>query len=76
MEASAVVQIILPIVFIVVGVALVCLLVELVRTVKTARKTVEEIHAQVSPTLEQVQKITADIQRLSRRSILWSSGFR
>ena len=45
MEASAVVQIILPIVFIVVGVALVWLLVELVRTVKTARKTVEEIHA-------------------------------
>lgn len=62
MEVSAVLNILLPAVFIVVGVALIWFLVELVRTLKTTRKTVEDLHAQVTPTLEQVQKITEDIQ--------------
>lgn len=62
MEASAVVQIILLIVFIIVGLALIWFLVELVRTVKTARKAVEDIQAQVTPTLEHVEKITEDIK--------------
>jgi uncharacterized protein YoxC len=61
MDASSVLDIALPVVFAVVGLALVWLLVELVKTVKVARKTVEDMKAQLTPTLQNVDKIVADI---------------
>lgn len=61
MDASSVLDIALPIVFIVVGLALIWLLVELVKTVKVARTTAEDMQAQLTPTLQNVDKIVADI---------------
>ena len=61
MDASSVLDIALPAVFAVVGLALIWLLVELVKTVKVTRTTVEDMKAQFTPTLQNVDKIVADI---------------
>lgn len=52
----------LPIVYALVGVALVWFIVELVMTVRTARKTVKSVKQQIDPTLESVGKITASLE--------------
>ena len=57
MDAASIVNIALPAVFVVVGIALVWLLVELVRTLKAARDTL----TQLQPTLNHVEKITKEL---------------
>ena len=52
----------LPIVYALVGVALVWFIIELVMTVRTARKTVKSVKKQIDPTLENVGKITASLE--------------
>ena len=52
----------LPIVYALVGVALVWFVIELVLTVRTARKTVKSVKKQIDPTLESVGKITASLE--------------
>ena len=55
-------SIILTIVYIVVGVALVWLVVELALTMRKMRTTVTEMKAQLDPTLENVDKMVAELQ--------------
>lgn len=57
-----VLNIILPIVYIVVGCALVWFLVELALTVHKTKKIVVDVKKQIDPTLANVEKITTDIQ--------------
>ncbi len=54
--------IILPIVYIIVGVGLVWFVIELALTIRKARKTVAAIQEEIEPSLASIQKITADIQ--------------
>lgn len=62
MDATSVLNIVLPIVFIIVGIVLIWLLVELAKTVKTTRQAVDDLQTKVVPTLEHVDKITNDLQ--------------
>ncbi len=62
MDVNEILNIALPIVFLIVGVVLVWFLVELVLTLKTARKTVDSIQEQLTPTLEHVEKITKELE--------------
>lgn len=55
-------NIILPIVYIVVGCALVWFLVELALTVRKTKNVVTDIKKQIDPTLANVEQITTDIQ--------------
>ncbi|WP_251231540.1 DUF948 domain-containing protein [Adlercreutzia aquisgranensis] len=55
-------EILLPIVYIVVGVALVWFVIELVMTVRKTRSTVDSLQKQLEPTLDSVQKITASLE--------------
>ncbi len=57
-----VLNIILPVVYVLVGCVLVWFVVELVLTVRVARKTVGEVQEQLEPTLVHVEKITADLE--------------
>ena len=58
MDIAGIVNIILPIVFCLVGVALIVFLIELVKVLKTTRNTVENL----GPTLKNVEDITTNIQ--------------
>lgn len=58
MDINSVLNIILPIVFILVGIALIVFLVELIKTLKTARGTIDNLE----PTLKNVEDITTNIQ--------------
>lgn len=62
MDATSIVNLVLPIVFVLVGVVLIWFLVELVRTVRSARRFVVDVQKQITPTLDHVQKITDDLQ--------------
>jgi uncharacterized protein YoxC len=62
MDATSIVNLVLPIVFVLVGVVLVWFLIELVRTVRSARRFVLDVQKQITPTLDHVQKITDDLQ--------------
>lgn len=53
---------ILPVVFVVVGVALVWLLIELVVTVRKTRTAVDDVQKKLDPTLESIEKITASLE--------------
>ncbi len=62
MDATTVLSVALPAVFVVVGIALVVLLIELYRTVKFLRATVDDVKNQIEPTLEHVEYITRTLQ--------------
>lgn len=62
MDVSSLLDIALPVVFIIVGLVLIWLLVEVAKTVRSVRSTMDVAAGQLVPTLENVQKITKEIQ--------------
>ncbi|WP_165062789.1 DUF948 domain-containing protein [Adlercreutzia sp. ZJ154] len=58
---------ILPIVYIVVGVALIWFVVELALTIRKTRSTVEDMQKQIEPTLANVEQLTSDAKPLVER---------
>lgn len=56
------VNMILTVVFICVGIALIVFLIELVRTVRSARTTIDNVQKQLEPTLAHVEQITNEIK--------------
>lgn len=62
MDFYEILNIALPAVYVVVGAALVWLVIELVATVRKARKTVDDLQKQVEPTLAHVESITAALE--------------
>lgn len=62
MEVGEVMGVVLPIVYVVVGIALVWFVVELVLTVRKTRSTVEDMKKQIDPTLESVQRMTKSLE--------------
>lgn len=56
------VNMILTVVFICVGIALIAFLIELVRTVRSARTTIDNVQKQLEPTLAHVEQITNEIK--------------
>lgn len=62
MDFAEVIQIALPVVYVLVGAALVWLAVELVLMIRKTRKTVEEVQRQLQPTLANVEEITDSIK--------------
>ena len=67
MDISEVISIALPIVYVLVGAALIWLVIELVMTVRRTRKTVEEVQKQVEPTLASVERITASLEPVAAK---------
>lgn len=67
MGFEEVLGIILPIVYIVVGAALIWFVIELVMTIRKARSTVNSVQKQLEPTLDTVQKITANIEPVTAK---------
>lgn len=65
-----VLNMILPIVYIVVGVALVWFVVELALTIRKARSTVDDVQKQIAPTLANVEQLTEDAKPLVERASL------
>lgn len=62
-----VINMILPIVYIVVGVALIWFVVELILTIRRARGMADEVQKQIEPTLDNVQQLTEDVKPLVER---------
>lgn len=62
-----VLNMILPIVYIVVGIALIWFVVELAITIKKARSVVVDVQKQIEPTLDNVQQLTDDAKPLVER---------
>lgn len=62
MDIGSVLGIVLPIVYIIVGVALVWFVVELALTIRRTRTTVDSVHEQIEPTLDHVNEITKSIE--------------
>ena len=62
MDIGAILGIVLPIVYIIVGVALVWFVIELALTARRTRTTVDTVHEQIEPTLEHVNEITKSIE--------------
>lgn len=56
------INMILAVVFICVGIALIVFLIELVRTVRSARTTIDNVQKQLEPTLAHVEQITNEIK--------------
>lgn len=67
MQIGEILNIALPIVYIVVGVVLVWFVVELALTFRKTRQTVTEVHKQLEPTLDHVEKITAQLEPVSAK---------
>lgn len=57
----------LPVVYVLVGVSLVWLVVEVVMTLRKARKTVDDVQEQITPVLESVNRITTDLEPTVKR---------
>lgn len=74
MEFGEIINIVLPIVYIIVGVVLVWFVVELALTFRKTRQvvsdagdTVEQVRKQLEPTLDHVEKITSDIEPVTAK---------
>ena len=67
MDFGQILNILLPIVYIVVGVALVWFVVELALTFRKTRQTVTEVQKQLAPTLDHVERITAQLEPVSAK---------
>lgn len=62
MDFNSIVSTALPVVFIIVGIALVWLLVEVVFTVRKARQTIDDVKEKIEPTLANAEEITTTIK--------------
>lgn len=67
MDISEILAIALPAVFVLVGVALVWLILELVSTARKTRKTVASLEKQLQPTLKSVENITASLEPVASK---------
>lgn len=67
MDFGQILDVLLPIVYIVVGVVLVWFVVELALTFRKTRETVTEVQKQLAPTLDHVEKITAQLEPVSAK---------
>lgn len=67
MEFNQVINSALPILYVIAGIVLIWLIVELVITVRRARQTVEDIKKQIEPTLEHVESITASLEPATKK---------
>lgn len=62
MDFSEVLNIALPVVYVVAGMALIWLFIELVMTLRKTRKTVDSLQKQIEPALKSAQRITASLE--------------
>ena len=67
MDFDQILGTLLPIVYIIVGVALVWFVIELALTFRKTRQTVTEVQRQLAPTLDHVEKITAQLEPVSAK---------
>ena len=65
MDAGFISEVILPVVFVIVGIALVWAIVELVLVLRRTRKTVETLETSVKPIIDDVQKVAADAKEMT-----------
>ncbi|MEC4273540.1 DUF948 domain-containing protein [Adlercreutzia sp. R25] len=64
MDFAGIVNIALPVVYVLVGAVLVWLVVELALTIRSTRSTIDDAHNELTPTLKNVEKITAQVDPL------------
>ncbi|MEY8461448.1 DUF948 domain-containing protein [Eggerthellaceae bacterium 24-137] len=64
MDFAQIVDIALPVVYVLVGAVLVWFVVELALTIRSTRSTIDDAHAGLTPTLQNVEKITAEVTPL------------
>lgn len=67
MEITEILAIALPAVFVLVGIALVWLILELVSTARKTRKTIADLETQLTPTLQSVERITASLEPVASK---------
>lgn len=65
MDVGFISEVILPVVFVIVGIALVWAIVELVLVLRRTRKTVETLETSVKPIIDDVQKVAADAKEMT-----------
>lgn len=64
MDFAGIVDVALPVVYVLVGAVLVWFVVELALTIRSTRSTIDDAHAGLAPTLKNVEKITAQVDPL------------
>lgn len=64
MDFAAIVNVALPVVYVLVGAVLVWFVVELALTIRSTRSTIDDAHKELVPTLQNVEKITAQVDPL------------
>ena len=62
MDFFSVINVALPVIYVLVGIVLMWFVIELVMTVRKTRETVTSVQKQLEPTLEHVEKITASLE--------------
>lgn len=67
MDIMQILNVALPVVYVLVGLALIWFLIELVQFLKTTRKTMVDLKKQVDPTLAHVETITASLEPVVAR---------
>ena len=67
MDASFIQQVILPVVFAVVGIELICALIELIRFLRKARETVDTLEGEVRPVISDVKEIVENLKPASEK---------
>lgn len=67
MEFSEIIGMALPVVYVVVGVVLVWLVIELVATLRKTRKTMDGLRARVEPVLESANRMTVELEPVVER---------
>ena len=63
--SNQIVDIALPVVYVLVGAVLVWFVVELALTIRSTRSTIDDAHAELTPTLKNVEKITAEVYKIN-----------
>ena len=64
MDFAGIVDIALPVIYVLVGAVLVWFVVELALTIRSTRSTIDDAHKELTPTLQNVEKITAQVDPL------------
>lgn len=64
MDFAAIVDVALPVVYVLVGAVLVWFVIELALTIRSTRSTIDDAHKELTPTLQNVEKITAQVEPL------------
>lgn len=67
MDISEIIGIALPVIYILVGAALIWFIVELIVTVRRTRKTVDDLQKQLEPTLASVERISASLEPVASK---------